>query len=144
MLYAASTPLYHIGDDAASADVFQQKIDAGYQQSRRWWMYFNDKKCLAIIFGKFALSVKYKPDNPTLEQTDSTRFLGVALQTNLKFDPHITENCTKSQKNTGRHQTLNVQCPKEAKLLVYTSLCRPILEWCFGSVESVNKDYNNT
>jgi len=57
------------------------------------------------------------------------RKLGVSIPSDLKFDQYINNKCTKSQKVFGEIKHLMYDAPKDVKLLVYTSLCRPILDY---------------
>ena len=55
-------------------------------------MPFNDNKCHAIAFGNKTSLPSYKLGNTSLEWAEETKYLGVTLQTNLKFDKHRTQN----------------------------------------------------
>ena len=50
------------------------------------------------------------------------------IQSELKFGQHINDKCLKFRKLIGgmKHCTM---LQKEAKLVAYTSLCRPIFEY---------------
>ena len=49
-------------------------------------MPFNDNKCHAIAFGNKTSLPSYKLENNTsLEWVEETKYLGVTIQTNLKF-----------------------------------------------------------
>ena len=56
------------------------------------------------------------------------KYLGVIIQSDLKFDQHIIDKCLKSWKLLGGIKHLIYDAPKRAKLLAYTSLCKPM--WC--------------
>ena len=93
-------------------------------------MRFNKKKCQAISFGKPIPSIPACTlGSTTLDWTDSIKYLGVTIQSDLKFDTHIEGKGTKSKKFLGGIKHLTYNASKEAKLLAYTSLCRAILEY---------------
>ena len=92
-------------------------------------MPFNDFKCLAINFGTVTPVVQYKLGTTCLAWTENTKDLEVTLQPDFTFNLHIAEKSIKSSKIFGRIKHLIHNAPQEAKLLEYTSLCRPILEY---------------
>ena len=54
-------------------------------------MPFNDFKCLAINFGKETPVVQYKLGTTCLAWTKNTKYLGVTMQSDLKFYVYIAE-----------------------------------------------------
>jgi len=56
-------------------------------------------------------------------------YLGAVIQLNFKFDQHITFKKNKASKILGAIKHVLHEAPREGKLLAYTSLCRPILEY---------------
>ena len=68
---------------------------------------------------------------PHVLNGSNTKYLGVIglIQLDLKFDQHINDKCLKSQKLLGVIKHSMYDGPKEAKLLAYASLCRPVLEY---------------
>ena len=128
-LYADDTLLYQTVNNNKDAEVFQSDINAVYEWSLKWKMPFNEKKCQAINFGSRTPTSHYKLGTSCLEWVKHTKYLGVIIQSDLKFDQHINDKCLKSRKLLGGIKHLMYDAPKEAKLLAYTSLCRPILEY---------------
>ncbi len=128
-LYADDTLLFQHVDNPADALRFQNNINAVHEWSEVWKMPFNIKKCQAICFGKTPTRTSYTLGNSPLEWTDCIKYLGVIIQSDLKFNTHITEKCSKANKILGGIKYLTYGAPMEAKLLAYTSLCRPILEY---------------
>ncbi|XP_067932804.1 uncharacterized protein [Watersipora subatra] len=82
----------------------------------------------------------YNLGNLPLVWTEDTKYLGVIIQSDLKFDQHIKSKCSKSRKILGGIKHLMYSTPKEAKLLAYTSLCRPILEYADAVWATTNKN----
>ena len=83
---------------ATDAANFQLSIDALYNWSQRWKMPFNDNKCHAIAFGNKSSLRSCKLGNTSLEWVEETKYLGVTIQTNLKFDKHINTKLDKLAK----------------------------------------------
>jgi len=51
------------------------------------------------------------------------------MQSNLKFDQHITLKKDKASKILGAIKHVLLEASREGKLLAYTNLCHPILEY---------------
>ena len=64
-----------------------------------------------------------------MDWADTTTYLGVSMQSNLKFDQYIALTKNKASKTPGAIKHILKQAPQEGWLLAYTSLCRPILEY---------------
>jgi len=92
-------------------------------------MPFNDKKCHVIAFGDQTYRPDYRLGNVQMEWTESTKYLGVIMQSNLRFDQHISLKKEKASKILGAIKHILHEAPKHGRLLAYTSLCRPILEY---------------
>ena len=103
-------------------------------------MPFNDSKCLAINVGKVTPVVQYKLGTTCLAWAKNTKCIGVTIQSDLKLDFYMAEKSIKSKYLTSiqLRNLLNLNiyikhlmhnAPQEAKVLAYTSLCRPILEY---------------
>ena len=55
-------------------------------------------------------------------------YLGMEMQSSLKFDKHIVSKIKSAWKILGRVKYSPHEAPERGKLLAYTSLCWPILE----------------
>ena len=58
---------------------------------------------------------------------DMTTYLGVVMQSNLKFDQHSVQDKALKTQRAIKH--ILKQTSQEGRLLAYTSLCRPVLEY---------------
>ena len=72
---------------------------------------------------------QYKLGTTCLAWAENTKYLEVTIQSDLAFDLHIAKKSIKSNKILDGIKHLMHNAPQEAKLLAYTSLCRPILEY---------------
>ena len=59
----------------------------------------------------------------------TTTYLSVIMQSNLKFNQQMLLKKDKASKTLGKIKHILEQAPQEGRLLAYTSLCRPILEY---------------
>ena len=64
-----------------------------------------------------------------MDWADTTTYLGIIMQSKLKFDQHMALKKDKSSKTLETIKQILKHAPKEGRLLAYTSLCRPILEY---------------
>ena len=86
-------------------------------------MPFNPAKCEVIAFNsRGRLPPSFKIGEHPLNNVDENKYLGVVMQSTLKFNRHIASKVNSAKK------VLN-DAPQSAKLLAYSSLRRPILEY---------------
>ena len=128
-LYADDTLLYQEVNCYEESVEFQKNIDAVQTWSQKWKMPFNASKCHAIAFNKRSQTPAYKLGDADIPWTDKTRYLGITLQQDLKFDQHIAQKTSKATKILGAIKYTLHSAPTKSRLLAYTSLCRPILEY---------------
>ena len=84
-IYTDDTLLHRPVDTIDDVVQFQNNIDAV-----RWLENaIHDTKCKAIAFGNQNYRPKYKLGEAVMDWADMTTYLGVVMQSNLKFDPHI-------------------------------------------------------
>ena len=138
-LYADDTLLYQEVTSENDVRTFQSNIDAVHKWSKRWHMPFNETKCQAMSFGGDDLKPPYRLGDVLLTWVSETKYLGVTIQSDLKFDKHIAEKTQKARKILGAIKHTLFDAPKDARLLAYTSLCRPILEYADTVWDPTNK-----
>ena len=92
-------------------------------------MSFNVTKCHAMAFNSRAVLPSYRLGTTIVLWVKETRYLRVTLQQNLKFDKHVSEKVDKTSRILGTIKHTIRTAPEKSKLLVYTSLCRPIMEY---------------
>ena len=64
-----------------------------------------------------------------LEIVQEAKYLGIILQSDLKFDKHIQSKQLKARRQLGMIKRALFDAPEQAKLLAYVSLCRPHVEY---------------
>jgi len=105
-------------------------------------MLFNTDKCEVIIFGKTDdTSHLYSLGDTTLRTVKEAKYLGVIMQSNLKFDRHIKSKVNNASKILGCIMHTIYNAPMQAKLIAHLSLCRPILEYADTLWDPTNKSY---
>ena len=71
----------------------------------------------------------YKIGEHSLNYVDEIKYLGVVMQSNLKFNRHIASKVNSAKKVLECIKYALNDASQSAKLLPYSSLCRPILEY---------------
>ena len=128
-LYADDTLLYQQVTTDEDAAIFKNNIDAVHRWSVQWKMQFNESKCHMIAFGDQEFKPQYKLGDTCMAWNSSTKYLGVIMQSDLKFDQHIKLKRDSASRALGSIKHILYNAPKKSRLLAYTSLCRPILEY---------------
>jgi hypothetical protein len=129
-LYADDTLLYSVVRNDDDEKKFQDDIDSLHDWSERWKMPFNTTKCEVIIFGNNSrVPPTYTLGGVPLKSVPETTYLRVTFQSDLKFNRHITAKVNTANKVLGSIKFALHNAPEKDKLLAYTSLCRPVLEY---------------
>jgi len=94
-------------------------------------MSFNADKCAVMVFGRQQQTpdAEYTIAHNSLLVVQETKYLGVTIQTDLKFINHINDKISKTKRQLGMIKHALFNAPAKAKLLACTSLYRPQLEY---------------
>jgi hypothetical protein len=130
-LFADDTLIYQVVNSSADKRRFQNNIDALEMWAHTWKMLFNVAKCSVMTFNqrKESPQADYTLAGVQLEVVDETKYLGVVLQSNLKFNSHIAAKTCRARQQLGMIKRVLYDAPEKAKLIAYTSLCRPHVEY---------------
>ena len=131
-LFADDSIIYKTIHNTDDAHKLQQDINAAGQWEQDWLMKFHPNKCNIISTSnkRTKTTYNYKLHDHTLQQVDASKYLGLTLQKNLKWDTHInniTANANRSLGFLKRNLKINSQHIKEH---AYKALVRPKLEYC--------------
>jgi len=119
----------------SSSDIYtlQVALDNLFQWCSLHMLSLNIKKCHSISFHRTNITIpsSYVINNTPLVKLTSVKDLGVILDDHLNFDLHIAHIVSKAYKNLGfvLRNTRDFKNIYSLKLL-YTTLVRPILEYC--------------
>ena len=93
-------------------------------------MPFNTNKCEIIAFSnRTQADPRYMLGDNSLRYVQEARYLGIQIKSNLRFDMHISKEIRDASKVHGCIKFTLHKALEKGKLLVYTSLCRLILEY---------------
>ena len=130
-LFADDSIIYKQIHSINDARDLQEDLDAAARWKQDWLMCFHPDKCniLSISQKQKPIQYTYKLHGHSLEKTDSTKYLGVTLQSNLKWDKHINNITSKANQTLNflrRNLKVNSQKIKDH---AYKALVRPKLEY---------------
>ena len=121
--------------------------------AKQWLVLFNDKTKYMIISRKIN-KIDYGPlflDGQRLKEVNTLTQLGLTLNNQMTWDTHIREKCVKTSQRLNILKRLSFIFPMNAKLQIYLTFIRPILEyasvvfdncpdeWC-EAIERIQRD----
>ena len=129
-LFADDCILYRQIDSTADCLKLQDDLNALQHWEDMWLMTFNAKKCntMRVTSSPKPISFDYSIHNTVLENVPHTKYLGVTIQSNLKWDVHCKQVAAKAT-NTLNVLKWNLKSTKEVRERAYKSLVRPQVEY---------------
>ena len=131
-LFADDTLVYSQITNAKDHQLFQKDLNSLLQWSTQNQMSFNASKSNVIVFTnrpKPAFNHCYSMDDIELSISTCVKYLGVYLQSNLKWTKHIDTITAKAKRLLGLMYHIMHDADSKLKLLAYYSLCRSGLEY---------------
>ena len=98
----------------------------------KWGMAFHSQKCsvLSITRSRSPVKYSYRLKGHVLELQDSTKYLGVDIQSSLSWKTHNDRITKKSNSMLGFLRRNLRSCSEETKANAYFSMVRSKLEYC--------------
>ena len=115
--------------------MLQDDLNKLCEWSLKWGMKFNvnKSKIMSIHSAKNVIQFGYKMNGCLFERVSEYMDLGIIVTENLSWQKQIDSSCKKANRRIGFvKRKINYGCSKEIKLLCYTSLIRPLIE--YGSI----------
>ena len=133
-LFADDTKTYTDINTLEDCTKLQRTTNNFYDWSQTWSMDFNIKKCKRLHIGKHQYNEDYTMENNNgercqIQNVTEEEDLGVIIDTNLKFDSHITAKINKANRNLGIINRSFTYMDKPMFLNLYKALVRPHLEY---------------
>ena len=133
-LFADDCIIYHPIRSKKDTELLQSDldhVDSVGSWENTWLMQFNAYKCFTMRAGrsKTIISKSYKLHDQPLQITDSVKYLGLTLTSDLKFNTHIN-NITAKTNSVLELPRRNLKISSQAvKMQAHQSLVRPHLEY---------------
>ena len=130
-LFADDCLLYRNVNSEDDASLLQQDLDKLVKWSKTWQMSFNINKChiLRVHRSQIPLINNYTMEHKPVSDVNHCPYLGVEMQSNMKFDRHIVNMCNKATRTFNMLRRNLHHCSPQIKEISYKALIRPILEY---------------
>ena len=137
-LFDDDTLLYGLVVEDSDCDNLQDDLNKLEIWQHEWQMQFNPSKCIIIC-----ISNKQSPPQRTyffcgskLERVDSASYLGITVNSELKWSKHISSISNQVSRSLGLIQRNLWNCPRKVRETAYTSIVQPKLEYVSASWDS--------
>lgn len=127
-LYADDT---FLGMDVTECGAIQlqKNVTALYDWSLKWGMSFNPTKCIHMELGKDLPDFTLYMNNTPIPQSNSLKYLGVHIQSDLKWQQHTLNIIKQSNKCLGMIRRCLFNASSKTKMLAFNTVVRPVLEY---------------
>ena len=75
------------------------------------------------------IQASYTLEGTVLENVDNIKYLGVTITSDLRWNTHISNICTKANRTLCFLRRTLFSCPQDVKEAAYKGMVRPILEY---------------
>ena len=130
-LFADDCIIYHPIRCKKDTELLQSDLNSVDSWEKTWLMLFNADKCFTMRTGrsKSKINASYNLHDQPLQSTDSVKYFGLTLTSDLKFNSHINNVTAKANSLLGL-LCRNLKILSQAvKTQAYQSLVRPHLEY---------------
>ena len=115
-------------------DTMKLQRDTGRLGSwaRKWGMRFQPVKCNMVQLTRKRIKkihASYTLEGSDLENVERIKYLGVIITSDLRWNTHINNVCTKANRTLGFLRRNLYSCPQEVKEATYKGLVRPVLDY---------------
>ena len=130
-LFADDCLLFCPVNSAEDSKRLQQDLAALERWEKEWQMTFHSEKCVVIQVAskRRTISADYVLHNHHLDVVDSSKYLGVTISNNLKWDRHIDNITAKANRTLGFLKRSLRGCRTSARARAYEAIVRPTLEY---------------
>ena len=130
-LFADDSLLYRIIKNASDSAILQKDLDTLQIWEKKWKMEFHPGKCqlLKVTNKKDPIPTNYTIHDTPLLETDSAKYLGVAIDNNLNWRKQYSTMIKKCNSTLAFIKRNLNNSPKFVKEKCYTALVRPRIEY---------------
>ena len=134
-LFADDCVCYREIKDKEDTMKLQMDIDRLGSWARKWGVRFQPVKCNMMQLTRKRINkihASYTLEGIDLENVESIKYLGVTITSDLRWNTHVSNVCTKANRTLGflrrnLHSCPPPPSPKEVKEVAYKGLVRPVL-----------------
>ena len=130
-LYADDTLIYRIINSAEDITILQRDLNTLSEWANKWLMSFNPSKCVHLTITRKTnpLTSSYSICGSVIQQSNSAKYLGVTITSNLSWSEHINNITNKANSIRAFLQRNLNQCHQSVKSTCYITYVCPILEY---------------
>ncbi len=130
-LFADDCLLYREIKTSADTEILQRDLTALERWESTWQMAFHPQKCTVnhISTKRHPTQTDYILHGHTLQQESASKYLGVTISSNLKWDRHISNTTSKANRTLGFLRRNLKGCSTKVRSLAYQTMIRPTLQY---------------
>ena len=131
-LFADDAIIYLTIENHQHAQQLQDDLDKLGEWASKWMMELNTQKCQVITISRKRNKIhhQYCLNNTPLTAVNSTKYLGITITSDLKWNQHTSNICQKANNTLAfLRRNLRINSP-ELKATAYKALVRPLVEYC--------------
>ena len=131
-LFADDCVCYREIKDEEDTLKLQRDIDRLGSWARKWGMRFQPVKCNMMQLTRKRINkihASYTLEGTNLENVESIKYLGVTITSDLRWNTHVSNVCTKANRTLGFLRRNLYSCPQEVKEAAYKGLVHPVLDY---------------
>jgi hypothetical protein len=144
-LFADDCVIYRPVQNQQDSNILQDDLNGLGEWEQEWQMCFHPDKCevLRLSRKKSPQNYTYTLHNNILKTTTDTKYLGLNISKDMKWNNHINTMCKKANQTLGFVRRNLKNCPQKAKETTYKTLVRPQLEYCSSVWDPYQQTYIN-
>ena len=131
-LFADDCVCYREIKDDVDTMKLQRDIDRTGSWARKWGMRFQPVKCNMMQLTRKQIKkihASYTLEGTDLENVETIKYLGVTITSDMRWNTHVSNVCTKANRTLGFLRRNLYSCPREVKEAAYKGLVRPVLDY---------------
>ena len=131
-LFAEDCVCYRKIKDEVDTMKLQRDIDRLGSWARKWGIRFQPVKCNMMQLTRKRIKKthsSYTLEGTDLENVETIKYLGVTITSDLRWNTHVSNVCTKAYRTLGFLRKNLYSCPQEVKEATYKGLVRPVLDY---------------
>ena len=128
-LFADECVCYREIKDEEDTMKLQSDNDRLGSWARKWGMRFQPVKCNVMQLSRKRIKKIHALEGTDIENVESSKFLGVTITSDLRWNTHVSNVCTKANRTLGFLRRNLYSCPQEVKEAAYKGLVRPVLDY---------------
>ena len=132
LMFADDTKIFHQINSKEDSLLLQSDTQSLLEWSKKWLLTFNKEKCHVLTIGKIENikhTHRYSLDDTELEHVFSEKDLGLTIDSDLKFEEHISMKVNKANAMMGLIRRCFSCLDIDIFRRLYTTFVRPHLEY---------------